>query len=202
MSSAADAEPPAPGQRYAYRASLIGSAMTFALTADGLAWHAHGRNGLWPYREIAAIRLSYRPVWMQVRRFRADITARSGATLRVLSTTKQTSALVLPQDADYSAFIRALHDRLAKDGGDVKLTGGLSRRAYGLCAAALAAVMLGLALLLLRAIGTAEIGGALFIAGFAALFVWQVGGFIRRNRPRRYRVDALPRDLLPEDLLP
>jgi len=29
------------------------------------------------------------------------------------------------------------------------------------------------------------------------LFGWQIGGFIRRNRPRIYRFDALPPDLLP-----
>jgi hypothetical protein len=37
----------------------------------------------------------------------------------------------------------------------------------------------------------------LFIAGFAALFAWQVGGFIRRNRPRIYTFDHLPKALLP-----
>jgi hypothetical protein len=37
----------------------------------------------------------------------------------------------------------------------------------------------------------------LFLVGFAALFGWQIGGFIRRNRPRAYQFDALPADLLP-----
>jgi hypothetical protein len=37
----------------------------------------------------------------------------------------------------------------------------------------------------------------LFIAGFATLFAWQVGGFIRRNRPRIYTLDHLPKALLP-----
>jgi len=38
---------------------------------------------------------------------------------------------------------------------------------------------------------------ALSLVGFAALFGWQVGGFIRRNRPRSYGFDDLPRTLLP-----
>jgi hypothetical protein len=37
----------------------------------------------------------------------------------------------------------------------------------------------------------------LFVAGFAALFAWRVGGFIRRNRPRLYTFDDLPNALLP-----
>jgi hypothetical protein len=37
----------------------------------------------------------------------------------------------------------------------------------------------------------------LFLVGFAALFGWQIGGFITRNRPRVYRFDRLPEALLP-----
>jgi len=37
----------------------------------------------------------------------------------------------------------------------------------------------------------------LFLVGFAALFAWQVGGFIRRNRPGVYTFDDLPKALLP-----
>ena len=49
--------------------------------------------------------------------------------------------------------------------------------------ALLAVAMAGL---LVRALMTGEYAGALFLVGFAALFVWQIGGFIRRNRPRSY----------------
>ena len=58
----------------------------------------------------------------------------------------------------------------------------------------LAVAMLGL---LLRALTTSEFAGALFLVGIMAWFVWQVGGFIRRNRPCRYSFDALPDALLP-----
>jgi hypothetical protein len=39
--------------------------------------------------------------------------------------------------------------------------------------------------------------GALFLVGFAALFVWQIGGFVKRNTPRTYSFDRLPEALLP-----
>ncbi len=51
--------------------------------------------------------------------------------------------------------------------------------------------------LLIRALTTGEFTGALFVIGFAALFTWQVGGFIRRNQPRTYSFDQLPKQLLP-----
>jgi hypothetical protein len=37
----------------------------------------------------------------------------------------------------------------------------------------------------------------LFIVGFTALFGWQIGGFVRRNRPLLYSFDHLPEALLP-----
>ncbi len=51
--------------------------------------------------------------------------------------------------------------------------------------------------LLLRALLTAEWTGALFLVGFAALFTWQIGGFITRNRPRRYSFGSLPDGCFP-----
>jgi hypothetical protein len=51
--------------------------------------------------------------------------------------------------------------------------------------------------LFIRAIATGEWAGALFLVGFAALFAWQIGGFVRRNRPRAYTFDDLPKTLLP-----
>lgn len=52
--------------------------------------------------------------------------------------------------------------------------------------------------LLLMALLTSNWIGALFLVGFAALFTWQVGGFVTRNRPRRYDFDQLPDALLPK----
>jgi hypothetical protein len=188
---------PAAGSSYAYKASLIGSAHRFALTGDRLAWHVGGRSGLWPYTDIAAVRLSYRPISMQRRRFRADIDHVGGARIRVLSTTWQTVTLMQPQDNDYRAFITQLHRRLKEAGSRAELVGGLRPGLYIAGVALLALVAVAIAGLLIRAIGTGEWAGALFLLGFAALFWWQIGGFIRRNRPRRYTFDDLPEELLP-----
>jgi hypothetical protein len=189
--------PGAPAIRYAYKASLIGAAHQFELTDDGLAWRLAGRSGLWPYAEISAIRLSYRPVSMQARRFRADIYRRNGGRMPIVSTSWQSAALMAPQDADYRAFITALHARMAKAQSDAVLTGGLGPKTYAACLALLALVILAMAGLLLRAIAVGEYAGVLFLVGFAALFGWQVGGFVRRNRPLTYSFDHLPEALLP-----
>ena len=182
---------------YAYKASLIGSAHRFELTDEGLSWHIGGRTGLWRYDEISAVRLSFRPVSMQQHRFRADVSHTKGGRIAILSTSWQTAALMAPQDNGFRDFIVALHARMAKAGSRAELTAGLGARTYAAVLAFLALLAVAMAGLRMRALMTGEFAGVLFILGFAALFAWQVGGFVRRNQPRRYNFDRLPAGLLP-----
>src|SRR5262249_11840851 len=187
----------APGTGYAFKASLVGSAHQFELTDKGLSWKISGRSGVWAYRDIAAMRMSYRPSSMQANRFRTDIWHKDGSRIRIMSTNWQTVSLMTPQDNGYRAFIEGLHARMAAAGSKAALTGGLP---FGLYAAALAFVgLLAVAMvgLFVRALMTGEHAGALFLVGFALLFNWQIGGFIRRNKAISYTFDQLPEALLP-----
>ena len=187
----------AAGGRYAFKASLVGAAHQFELANDALSWRIGGKSGAWPYREISAIRLSYRPVSMQSRRFRADIKNVSGARIVILSTTWQTAALMAPQDRDYRAFVTQLHRRMRDAGSRAALIGGIGPKTYAAGIVLLALVGIAISGLFVRATATGEFSGALFLIGFAVLFGWQIGGFIRRNRPRTYTFDDLPQALLP-----
>ena len=183
--------------RYAYKASLVGAAHRFELTGEGLGWRIGGKSGLWPYAAISGIRLSYRPVSMQSRRFRADIDGADLGRIVLVSTSWQTSVLMAPQDRDYRAFVVALHRRMAEAGSNAVLTGGLKPRLYLAALVLLALVAVAMTGLLVRAIVTGDWAGILFLLGFAALYAWQVGGFDRRNRPQTYTFDHLPAALLP-----
>lgn len=187
----------APETRYAYKASLIGSAHEFELTDNGLSWRVGGRSGVWPYGDIASVRLSYRPVSMQARRFRADIENAGGGRIAILSTTWQTVSLMAPQDQGYRAFMVELHRRMNDAGSKAKLTGGIGPTTYAAALVLLALLAIAMIGLLVRALATFEFTGALFLVGFAVLFTWQIGGFVKRNRPRSYTFDALPDALLP-----
>jgi membrane protein CcdC involved in cytochrome C biogenesis len=77
------------------------------------------------------------------------------------------------------------------------LTGGLRPRIYVLAVVLLILVAIAMAGLFIRAVAVGEWAGVLFLVGFAALFAWQIGGFVSRNRPRAYTFDRLPEALLP-----
>jgi hypothetical protein len=51
--------------------------------------------------------------------------------------------------------------------------------------------------LMVQSVASSQWAGALFLAGFAALFAWQVGGFVWRNKPLTYSLGELPPTLLP-----
>jgi uncharacterized membrane protein YphA (DoxX/SURF4 family) len=187
----------APGAHYAYKASLIGAAHQFELTDGGLSWRIAGKSGTWPYAGISAIRLSYRPVSMQSRRFRADIENADRGRIVILSTSWQTAALMAPQDRDYRTFITRLHARMGEIGSNAVLIGGLTPRVYAAALIFLTLVAVAISGLFVRAIATGEFAGALFLVGFAALFAGQIGGFVLRNKPRNYTFDDLPVALLP-----
>lgn len=182
---------------YAYKASLILSAHQFELDDKGLHWRIGGRSDTWPLPSITMVRLSYRPVSMQARRFRADIRNGRGEQLAIFSTTWQTVALMEPQDTGYRAFILGLHRRLRAIDSSAEFVAGLRPWLYQTAMAILALVGLTIVGMFVRALWIGLWAGALFIVAFAALFVWQIGGFMRRNRPRRYEPDNVPDDLVP-----
>ena len=182
---------------YAYKASLVSSAQQFELTDAGLSWRIGRRSGVWPYAEIASIRLSYRPMSLQSRRFRADIAKTGGGRIAILSTSWQTVSLMTPQDQGYRAFITELHRRMQAAGSTASLTGGIGMVSYATAVAMLVLLAISMIGLLVRALATSEFTGALFLIGISIWFAWTIGGFVKRNRPRNYSFDALPEKLLP-----
>lgn len=183
------------GRSYFYRASLMGPAYRFELTDDGLVWRIGRRSGTWPYADIASVRLSYRPMAMQRRRYSADLRNRGGRRLKMFSTSKQTAALMEPQFG-YPAFITTLHQRLAEAGSTATLSAGIKPLTFKVLVTALALLGLAMAALLIRALFVGEFAGVVFIVLLSALFGWQGWDFLRRNRPRSYTFDDVPKDLL------
>ena len=182
---------------YMYRPSLLGAPFTFRLTETGLAFEAGRRTGFAPYGAIGRVRLSFKPSSMQSQRYLTEIWAADMPKLTVVSSSWKSMMVQERQDKDYSAFIAELHRRLNAAGTATVFERGSVPFLYWPGLAVFAAVALGLALLVVRALQVDAKAGAAFIGAFLALFLWQGGNFFRRNKPGAYRPDALPAELLP-----
>jgi hypothetical protein len=134
---------------------------------------------------------------MQPRQFRADIISDSGQRQMVLSTSWKGFALVETRDEAYRAFMLALHRRIAEAGGHAAFHGGMRPIPYALAAGVLIVFAIVMVALIARALATDAFAGALFLVALGAVFAWQIGGFMRRNKPCIYTPDALPPQLLP-----
>src|SRR5262245_3267024 len=101
----------APDLTYAYKPSLLGAAWEFRLRPDALEWQAGCHAGAISYDRIARVRLSFRPVSMQTRRFVTEIWPATGGRLSIPSTSWRNLVEQTRQDQAYGAFVRALHRR-------------------------------------------------------------------------------------------
>jgi hypothetical protein len=135
---------------------------------------------------------------MQTHRYQTEIWADGAPKLTIVSSSWKSMVEQERLDEAYTAFLVALHQRLAEAGAPVSFEQGSSPLRYWPGLAFFAGLSFGLAFLIVRALQSDAIAGAAFVAAFLGLFLWHGGNFFRRNRPGVYRPDALPELLLPK----
>ena len=182
---------------YAFKPSLMGPPQTFRAAPDGLEWQVGRYSGRVPYREVRRVRLAYRPANLQTHRFLAEIWAERTPKLKIASVSWASLTEQRRQDAAYNAFMRALHGRLAEARTDTVFDAGSPPWLYWPGLAVFIAIAVAILLLTVRGLQQGGVVGAGLAAAFLAIYLWQVGTFFRRNRPARYRPDAIPAAVLP-----
>jgi hypothetical protein len=182
---------------YAFKPSLMGALSQFTLRPDTLDWQIGRRSGSIRYNRVEAIRLSYRPVTTQTHRFIAEIWSADNPKIQIVSTSWRSMFEQERFDAAYAAFIGELHRRLAATGTRARFSTGMPRATYWLGLIVFAAVMIGTAILGVRALMAGQWSAAAIISAFFAVFAYQIGNHFRRNWPGRYRADAIPPNVMP-----
>ena len=187
-----------PALEYGYRPSLIGAPYEFRASEYGLDWNTGGKSGRIAWRDVRHVRMSYRPTSMQPHRFVTEIWAEGAPTLTLMSTSWKSMVVRERLDASYTAFIVELHRQLARTQSRALFEQGTNPLRYWPGLTVYVAVSLMLAALVARGLQAHALGGTLFVAAFLALFLWRGGDYFRRNRPRFYRADKVPEELLPK----
>ena len=188
---------PAGDPSYAYRPSLIGGGCQFTLRPDAMEWQIGSRNGRIHYDRISAIRLSYRPVTMQSHRFITEIWSPGHPKIQIASVSWRSIVEQERFDKPYAAFIAELHRRIAAAGTSTQFTTGVPAITYWVGFAVFAAVMVAMGVMIVRALLLSQWSASAIVGVFFAVFAYQLGNYFRRNRPGRYRPDAIPSEVLP-----
>jgi hypothetical protein len=187
---AAAAEP-----SYAFKPSLMGAMCQFTLKPDALEWQIGRRSGRTRYDDIRAVRLSYRPVTTQSHRFVTEIWWRNQPKMTIVSVSWRSLVEQGRLDKNYAAFVTALHRRL---GTGTQFYAGLPLATYWIGAVLFGVVMLVTGVMSVRALQLGQWSAAAIVAAFFLVFAVQIGNYFRRNRPGRYRPDAIPAAVLPK----
>ena len=182
---------------YAFKPSLVGAACLFALGPDALHWQIGRRTGRVRYDRVRRVRMSYRPATMQSHRFLTEIWSDDNPKIQIASTSWRSMMEQQRQDAAYAAFITELHRRMAAAGARAQFLAGTPAAIYWIGVTVFLAVMVAMGVVVVRAMQLGQWTGAAIVGLFFVVCVFQLGSYFRRNRPGRYRPEALPAAVLP-----
>jgi hypothetical protein len=186
------------GIDYGFRAHAFARDRVFRLTEDALVWQDEDGpiDGVY-YDDIAEIRLAYVPTRVARNRYRMQVIFRQGGMVELFNTHYAGFADFEERNAEYSAFVKALHHRLAERGAATVYRKGSSPAAYAgnVALTVFIFAMLALAFVLLLNFGVVWIAVAKL--GIILFFVPTLIRFIRRARPATYDPRALPAGALP-----
>jgi hypothetical protein len=191
------ADPASSDLTYRYRPRMVGGDFTFRLEPDALAWELGRRNGRLAYRDIARLRLGYRPANLAGSRFIAEIWSREGMKMEIASISQRSLFDYQNLAAEYRAFIIELARRIAASGGKCRCDAGFPPWRWWPALFVAVATLTAAIYVSVRALIAGAVTASAVIAALGLFFLWQIGSMVVRNRPRTYDPNSPPGDVLP-----
>lgn len=182
---------------YSYRPRAVGAICSFRLGPHSLDWSMGGATGSTAYPMISMVRIGYRPSNFGTRRFIAEIWSRGAPRLEISSASYRSLVALDDQGPEFRRFMRELHERIARSGGQCRFEAGFAAWRWWPMAAVGVVTAAMLVYVAVSTLARGDFAAGLLIAGFMALFGWQMWPLISRNRPRRYEPHHIPEDVLP-----
>lgn len=188
---------PSANPSYRFRPRIVGGEHVFSLTPDALEYESSGRFERIAYRDIARVRLSYRPANMTLYRFVTDIWPREGKKLALVSVSASAPFHFESKGAAYRAFLLELFRRIGTVQPAFRIETGMARWRWLPAAAFGIATLVALLYVLGRALLDAQYSLFAVCLVFGVIFAAQIGTVLFRNRPRSCGIDSVPVEVLP-----
>lgn len=186
------------GPVYAFKPRMLAAEHVFRLGRDSIEWIAGGINTRVPYTMMERVRVGYRFTNFMSRRYTTEIFRRGGGYVDFSSVSARGMLDGANQGAAYRNFVIELHRRIVKAHGECRFEAGMAMWRFWPSIVVTLAMSAALVFVLVRALFSEQMLTGLVILTFGALFVWQMTKMVLVNRPRSYRPDAIPEDLLPK----
>ena len=182
---------------YRFRPRIVGAEHVFRLVPGALEWEAGSQSRRISYRDIAAVRLSYRPANVTLKRFLAEIWPREGGKLSLISVSAQGPFNFEDRSTVYSPFVVELGRRIDAVQPGFHFDAGMPRWRWWPATVFAAATLVALIYVAVQAFTMRDTSLAVVMLVFGVLFIWQIGTMLLRNRPRMCEARSIPPEILP-----
>ena len=147
---------------------------------------------------VDTVRMTYEPGRLAQKAFRTKVIMKDGKSFTFSSLNWKSLVEAQELTQEYRAFIHALCDAIVRANPQAKFVAGKPWGLWLPTSALAVASLLAMAYLIWQALQMGATGVALLGALFAIVGVWQIEPMIRLNKPRPFRSEALPEELLPK----
>ncbi len=182
---------------YAHRAKPYAGEAEFRLHPDHLHVEQGRRSGDFPLADIVMVRLLYKPRNTTNEGYQTKLYRRDRRTAALTNLSWKSLVDMERQDADYRRFVEALIAAVARVNPGVVLVAGMPAWLHRLTALAGLLALAALATVMVQALVNGGYPVALLTGALAAYCGWWTWRYLGRNRPRSFRADAIPPDVLP-----
>ena len=187
-------------QTYTHNPRPVGGPVSFALQGDRLTVDTGRKVHEVRLGAVESVRLTYEPGRVGQRAFRTRVVMQDGKAFTFTSLNWRSFIEAQELKGEYRAFTQALCAAIAAANPAARFIAGKPGWLWLATAVVAAASLLGTAVLIWQALRLGSTGVALMGALLALVGVWQIEPMIRLNKPRSFRPEAVPGELMPKGL--
>lgn len=184
-------------QTYEHNPRPVGGPISFTLKGETLVVDTGRKVHEVRLGAVESVRMVYEPGRVGQKAFRTRVRMKDGKTFSFTSVTWKSMIAAEELSGPYRAFTKALFEAIARANPDVRFEAGKPYWIWLSTTLLAVASLLAMAVLIWRALQMGSTSVALLGGLFALVGVWQIEPMVRLNRPRTFRPEAPPPELLP-----
>ena len=185
-------------QTYTHSPRPFGGPISFILKGDRLTVDSGRKVHEVQLGAVDTVRMTYEPGRLAMKAFRTKVIMKDGKSFTFSSLDWKSLVEAQEMTREYRAFAQALCDAIFRANPEAKFVAGKPWGLWLPTSVLAIASLLAMAYLIWQALRMDAPGIALLGALFAVVGVWQIEPMIRLNKPRPFRSEALPEELLPK----
>jgi len=182
---------------YQHNPRPVGGPISFVLDGDRLTVDSGRRVQEVRLGAVESVRMTYEPGRLGQKAFRTKVVMKDGKAFSFSSVSWRSLIEAEQLGREYRAFTRDLFEAIARANPDARFVAGKPWWLWFSTAAVAVTSLLAMAVLIWHAFRMGSTSVALLGGLFAVVGVWQIEPMVRLNKPRPFRPEAPPADLLP-----